>query len=80
MNPRSCDERKNPFYMSSKTNCKNNSKPAHWFSHSQLISLDTDDLFKRTPGVYEKQVSVTVNTMKHSVSGGEKNPVLLQEK
>ena len=43
-------------------------KTAHWFGQSQLRSLDTDDLFKRTPGVDEKQGNVTGNTMKQSVS------------
>ena len=78
MNPRSCDERKNPFCVSSKKCFKYNVKPAHWVGHSQLISLDTDDLFKRTPFVDEKKANVTGNTMKQSVSG-KKNPVLLQE-
>ena len=52
MNPRSRDEQKNPFCVSSKNNCfKDNVKTAHWVGHSQLRSLDTDDLFKITPGV-----------------------------
>ena len=58
---------------------KNNVKTAHWFVHSQLRSLDTDDLFERTPGVNEKEACVTVNTMKQSVPWRKKNPVLLQE-
>ena len=64
-----------------KTNCsKNNVKPAHWVGHLQLRSLDTDYFFKRTPVVDEKQASVTVNTVKLSVSGGGAgNPFLLQE-
>ena len=45
----------------------------------KLRSLDTDDLFKRTPGVYEKQAVVTGNKVKHSVSVGGNNPVLLQQ-
>ena len=48
--------------------------------HSQLISPDKDYFFKVTPGIDEKQASVTGNTTKQSVSGGEKNLVLLQEK
>ena len=60
---------KNPFCVSS----------AHWVGHSQLIYLDTDDLFKITPGADEKQAGVTGNTMKQSVSRGGKDPVLLQE-
>ena len=47
---------------------KNIVRTAHWVGNSQLISLDTDDLFKRTPDVDEKQASVTGNTMKQSVS------------
>ena len=80
MNPRSRDEQKNPFCVSSKTKSfKVNVKPAHWVGHSQLRSLDTDDFFKRTSAVDEKQANVTVNTMKQSVFGEQKNPVLLQE-
>ena len=45
----------------------------------QLRSLDTDYFFKIPPGVEKKYASVTGNTMKHSVSGGGDNPVLLQE-
>ena len=45
----------------------------------QLISLDTDDFFKRTLGVDEKQASVTGNTTKQSVYKKKQNPVLLQE-
>ena len=33
------------------------------------MSLDTDDLFKRTPVVDDIQFSVTGNIMKQSVSG-----------
>ena len=55
--------------MSSKTHCfEDNVKTAHWVGNSQLRSLDTDVFFKRTPGVYEKQASVTVNTTKQSVT------------
>ena len=36
-------------------------------------------IFLITPGVDEKQASVTGNTMNQSVQGGKKNPVLLQE-
>ena len=49
---------------------KNNVKPAHWVGHSQLRFLDTNEFFKRTPVVDEKQASVTVNIVKQSVSGG----------
>ena len=49
--------------MSSKINCfKYNVKPAHWVGHSKLRSLDTDNLFKRTPKFYENQSIVTRNT------------------
>ena len=58
---------------------KDNVKPAHWVGHSQLISLDTDNSFKITPDVDEKQATVTGNTVKQSVSRGGENPVLLQE-
>ena len=58
---------------------KDNVEPAHWVGHSQKRSLDTDDFFKRTSAVDEKQANVTVNTMKQSVFGEQKNPVLLQE-
>ena len=43
------------------------------------MSLDTDKFFKITPGVDEKQASVTGNKVKQSVSGGKKNQFLLQE-
>ena len=33
---------------------KDNVKTVHWVGHSQLISLDIDDLFKRIPCVNEK--------------------------
>ena len=62
--------------MNGKTRFKDKFKTAHWVGHSQIISLDKNDLFKRTPVVDEKQDSVTGNTMKQSVS--EKNPVLFQ--
>ena len=35
-------------------------------------SLDTDDFFKRTPGVEEKQAIVPGNTVTQSVSRGER--------
>ena len=55
--------------MSSKNICfKDNVKTAHWVGHLQIISLYTDDLFKRTSVVDEKKVSVTGNTIKQSVS------------
>ena len=57
---------------------KDNVKTAHWVGHLQLRSIDTEYLFKRTPAVDEKQASVTVNTMKHSVFGRGKNPDLLK--
>ena len=56
-----------------------NDKHAHWVGHSQLRSLDTDYLFKRTPGVDEKQASVTLQTNKQSVYGVGNNSVLLQK-
>ena len=71
MNPKSQDEQKNPFCVSSKKN-KDNFKPAHWVGHSELISLDKGYFFNMIPGVDEKQASVTGNTMKQSVSGGER--------
>ena len=81
MNPRSRDERKNPFCLSSQKRCfKDNVKPAHWVGNSQLRSLGTYDLFKRTPDVDKKKGIVTVNKMKQSVSLVKNNPVLLQEK
>ena len=49
--------------MSSKI-IKNNGKTAHWVGHSQLRSLDTDDLFKRTPVVDEIKANVAGNKMK----------------
>ena len=58
---------------------KDKVKPAHWVGQSKIISLDTDDLFKRTPNFDEKQAIVTVNTVKLSVYRGEKNSILLQE-
>ena len=70
VNTRSSDEQKNPFCVSSKENCfKDNVKPAHWVGPSQLRSPDSDDLFKRTPGVDAKQASVTGNKTKQSVPG-----------
>ena len=33
---------------------KDNVKHAHWFGHLKLIYLDTDEFFKRTPGVYKR--------------------------
>ena len=52
VNPRSRDERENPFCVSSQKHCfKDNVKPAHWVGNSQLRSLGTYDLFKRTPDV-----------------------------
>ena len=69
MNPKSRDERRNPCCVSSfKTHFKDNVKTAHWVGHSQLRSLDKYDLFKITSVVDYIQASVTVNTMKQSVS------------
>ena len=79
-NPRSCDERKNTFCVSSKTDCfKDDVKPSYWVGNSQLRSLNTYDLFKITPGVDAKQASVTGKAEEQSVSRGKKNPVLLQQ-
>ena len=47
---------------------KYNLKTALWVGHSQLISLDSYDVFKRTPVLDEKHASVTGNTMKQSAS------------
>ena len=70
---------KNPFCVSSKLLfLKDNVKNAHWVVHSQWISLDTYDFFKRTPVVDERKASVNGNTTKQSVSGGGKNPDLTQ--
>ena len=55
----------NTFCVSSRITCfKDNVKTAHWVGRSQSRSLDTDDFFKITPVVDEKQASVTVNTVK----------------
>ena len=70
MNLRSRNERKIHFVCLQKQ-IKDNIKPAHWVGHSQLRSLDTYGLFKRTPKCDEKQASVTVNKVKLSVSWGE---------
>ena len=62
---------KKSFCVSSKRKkFKDNVKPAYWVGHSRLRSLDTYNFFKRTSGVDEKQASITVNTVKQSVSGG----------
>ena len=47
---------------------KYNIKNAHWVGKSELISLDIDDFFKRTPFVDGIQASVTGNTIKQSAS------------
>ena len=78
VNPRSRDEQKNQFCVSSKK-IKDSVKTGHWVDQSQLRYLDIDYLFKRTLVVDEKRASVTVNTPKQSVSRGGENPVLLQE-
>ena len=51
VNPRSRNEKKTHFVCLLKKCFKDNVKPEHWVGHSQLRSLDTDDLFKITPGV-----------------------------
>ena len=80
MNPRSRDEQKNPFCVSSKNNCfKDNVKTAHWVGQSQLGPLDTYYFCERTPVVDDIQASVTGNKMKKSVSEGKKIPDLLKE-
>ena len=58
----------NPFCVFI-TFLKDNVITAHWVDHSKLRSLDTDNFLKRTPVVDEKEDTVTVNTMKQSVSG-----------
>ena len=63
MNPRSRDERKIYLVCLQKTFFLNdNNKPAHWLVHSKLISLDIDELFKRTQHFVEKEASVTRKT------------------
>ena len=65
VNPRSHNEQKNPFCVSSKINYfKDNVKTVHCFVHLQIRSLDTDDLFKGTPAVDGIQDIVTGNKMK----------------
>ena len=56
-----------------KKKIKYNVKAAHWIGHSQLISLDTDDFFKRAPVVDYIQAGVTGNIMKQSVSEKKKS-------
>ena len=78
MNPRSRDEPEKSIFVFSKNNCsKDNIKTAHWVGHSQLISLYTYDLCKRTPVVDGIHDSVTGNTMKQSAHEKENNPYLL---
>ena len=48
---------------------KDNVKSAHWVGLLYLISLDTDDFFKRTPVFDYIQAIVTSNTIKQSDSG-----------
>ena len=79
MNPRSRDETKIHFVCLLKKCLKGNVKTAHWVGHSQVKSLDTDDFLKKKLVVDEKQASVTGNTMKQSVYGEKKNPVLFKE-
>ena len=52
------------FFLCVFKKIKDNVKSAHWVSHSQLRSLDTDNLFKMTPVVVDIQASVTDNTIK----------------
>ena len=60
--------KKNSFCLSSKNSfLKDKVKTAYWVGQWQLISLGTQDFFKRTPVFYDIQASVTVNTMKQSV-------------
>ena len=61
MNPRIQNERKNSFCVSLKITFKDNHKPTDWVSHSKLCSLDTFELFERTPKFDEKQASVYGN-------------------
>ena len=61
MNPRSRDEGKNSFFVSSKKIIDNN-KAAHWVDQSKLRSLDIDEFFERTPKFDENQASVDGNT------------------
>ena len=56
VNPRSRNERKIHFVCLQIKCFKDNVKPAHWVGHSQLISLDTDDLFKRTPKLMKNRL------------------------
>ena len=53
---------KSIFCVFKKICFKDINKPAHWVGQSELISLDVDDLFKRTPKFDENQASVTMNT------------------
>ena len=62
MNPRSHDERKHQFCVSSKK--KVNNKPAHWVGHSKLRSLEIDNFFKITQNFDEKEATVTGKTEK----------------
>ena len=48
---------------------KDKVKTGHWVGQSQLISLDTYDLFKRTQVVDDIQSSVTGSTIQQSASG-----------
>ena len=46
-NPRSRDERKNPFYVSTKNiRFRDNDKPVHWVGQSKLRSLYIYKFFK----------------------------------
>ena len=72
VNPRSCDEQTIHFVCVLKNCFKNNVKNAHWVDQLQLISLDTDYLFKNTHVVDDIQDIVTVSTIKQSAP--EKKP------
>ena len=63
---------KNPFCVSSFV-LKDNVKPAHWFGHSKLISLDIDDLFKITPEFDEIEASVNRYTEEEENLAEESN-------
>ena len=69
VNPKSRDEIKNPFCVSSKKKSfKDKNEPAHWVGRSKLRSLDIDELFKRTQKFDEKEAGVTGNTEEEKYS------------
>ena len=61
VNPRSRNEIKNLFCVSSRNVLKDNNRPAHMVGHSKLGSLDISEILKTTQGFYEKGASVTGN-------------------